>query len=140
MVARIKEQVRLVNEVSLVKFTETNRTMNIEELRKLALSLPAVTEDVKWGNDLCFLIGGKMFCVAALSGAFTVSFKVTDEQFIQLTDLDGIIPAPYMARNKWVQVQDVSQLKTKDWLLYIEQSYNLVKSKLTKKVRQELNI
>jgi predicted DNA-binding protein (MmcQ/YjbR family) len=42
--------------------------MNIEALRKFCLSLPAVTEDVKWGADLCFSVGGKMFCVTSMEG------------------------------------------------------------------------
>ena len=56
-------------------------SMDIEKLRNLCRALPAVTEDVKWGHDLCFSVAGKMFCVAALEGPLTVSFKVRDEEF-----------------------------------------------------------
>ena len=35
--------------------------MNIEQLRKFCLSFPGATEDIKWGNDLCFCVGKKMF-------------------------------------------------------------------------------
>ncbi len=78
--------------------------MDIESLRQYCLSLPAVTEDVKWDNDLCFSVGGKMFCVASLEPPFRCSFKVRDEEFEELANQDGFIPAPYMARNKWVSV------------------------------------
>ena len=37
--------------------------MNIEQLRKFCLSFPGATEDIKWGADLCFCVGAKMFCV-----------------------------------------------------------------------------
>lgn len=114
--------------------------MNIETLRELVVNLPAVTEEVKWDNDLCFLIGGKMFCVASLTPPLKVSFKATEEDFNKLIDSEGIIPAPYMARNKWVQVINVNSISLKEWQFYINQSYNLIKAKLTKKVKMELGI
>jgi hypothetical protein len=82
--------------------------MDIETLRNICTGLPHVTEDVKWGNDLCFLIGGKMFCVAGLDQQpLTVSLKVTDEEFDELSNSPGIVPAPYVARYKWILLQDV---------------------------------
>jgi len=50
------------------------------------------------------------------------------------------MPAPYMARAKWVLVNDASKLSRKEWETYIKQSYELVKAKLTKKLRKDLNI
>ena len=84
--------------------------MNIETLRELCRALPAVTEDVKWGHDLCFSVADKMFCVAALDGPLTVSFKVKDEEFDELSSTPGFSPAPYVARYKWVLVEDVNKL------------------------------
>ena len=115
-------------------------TMNIEDLRKLCSSLPAVTEDIKWGNDLVFSIGGKMFCAASLELPFTCSFKVKDEEFEELSNRNGFIPAPYSAKAKWVLVTDPSKLNKSEWKKYIKQSYELVKGKLTKKLRNELGI
>ena len=65
--------------------------MDIESIRSYCLSLPHATEDVKWGADLCFLIGGKMFAVASLEGASgaRLSFKCTPEDFEQLVERDG---------------------------------------------------
>jgi predicted DNA-binding protein (MmcQ/YjbR family) len=55
--------------------------MNIEEVQSLCKQLPGVTEDIKWGSDLCFSVGGKMFLVTGLNQSpITASFKVTDEQ------------------------------------------------------------
>lgn len=107
--------------------------MNIESLREFCLSLPSVTEDIKWGNDLCFLIAGKMFCVTSLSGPFTVSFKVRDEEFEELSNTPGFIPAPYVARYKWVQLSDPDSISARKMEHYIRQSYELIKSKLPKK-------
>ncbi|HTA82050.1 MAG TPA: MmcQ/YjbR family DNA-binding protein [Bacteroidia bacterium] len=107
--------------------------MYIEDIRAFCKKLPQVTEDVKWGNDLCFCIGGKMFCVAPLKGELTLSFKVQDEEFDELSTRPGFVPALYVARYKWVLLQDVSVLKRKELEGYIKQSYELIRSRLPKK-------
>lgn len=114
--------------------------MNLEEIREYCQTLPHVTEDVKWGNDLCFLLAGKMFCVACLVPPFSVSLKVTDEEFNTLIETKEIIPAPYMARNKWIQVHDENRFSNAEWKHYIRQSYEIKKAKLTKKVLKELKL
>jgi len=108
--------------------------MDIETIREICKGLPSVTEDIKWGADLCFLIGEKMFCVAGLDAPLRVSFKVTDEEFGDMSARPGIIPAPYVARYKWILIEDMSVFNRKQWDEYITQSYNLVKAKLSKKV------
>src|SRR5687767_2630657 len=114
--------------------------MDLEQLRSFCLSLPAVTEDVKWDHDLCFSVGGKMFCVASLDPPFTCAFKVRDELFEELSVRDGFMPAPYMARAKWVKVNKPASLGKKEWQLYVKDSYEMIKAKLTRKARVELGI
>ena len=114
--------------------------MDIEKLQKFCISLPSVTEDIKWEHDLVFSIGGKMFCVASLNPPFTYSFKVNDEEFEELILKEGFLPAPYMARAKWVLVEDVTKLNKKEWEAALKKSYQLVAAKLTKKLRIELGI
>ena len=114
--------------------------MDIDLLRAICLSLPAVTEDIKWGNDLVFSVGNKMFCVASLDPPFTCAFKVKDDEFEELSSRDGFIPAPYMARARWVLVNKPGKLGKKEWSDFIKGSYELVKAKLTKKIKQELGI
>ncbi len=82
--------------------------MAIEKLREICRDIPFVTEDIKWGDDLCFLIGGKMFCVPPLTPPLRVSLKVTDEEFGELSNLNGIVPAPYVARYKWIFIEDIA--------------------------------
>jgi predicted DNA-binding protein (MmcQ/YjbR family) len=113
--------------------------MNIESLRQFCNSLPNVTEDIKWGNDLCFSVGGKMFCVASLTAPLTASFKVKDEEFDELSTSPGMEPAPYVAKHKWILVTNAGNFSTKEWELYIRQSYNLVKAKLPKKVLAQMD-
>jgi predicted DNA-binding protein (MmcQ/YjbR family) len=107
--------------------------MNIEELREFCLSLPHATEDIKWGHDLCFCIGGKMFCITGLEPPLQVSLKVKDEEFDDLSSSEAIMPAPYVARYKWVLVKEAGRFSRKEWEHYIRQSYELVKGKLAGK-------
>jgi predicted DNA-binding protein (MmcQ/YjbR family) len=111
--------------------------MNIETLRTLCTSLPACTEDIKWGNDLCFSVGKKMFCVTGLNGPFSASLKVKDEEFEELCSRPGISIAPYVGRYKWILVQDAAAFKKKEWEHYIRQSYELIKAQLPKKVLKD---
>lgn len=109
-------------------------------IRDIASKLPHVTEDIKWGNDLCFCIAEKMFCVTGLEGGpVKVSLKVTDEEFDELIERNGFMPAPYMARNKWVLIDSSSKISKKELSQFIQQSYQLVKSKLPKKVQAKLS-
>jgi len=112
--------------------------MTLEDIRNIALKLPKATEDIKWGNDLCFCIGEKIFTVTGLQPPVTVSFKVKDEEFDELCSCSGIIPAPYVAKHKWVLVEDISKVSKKELEHYINQSYELVKAKLPKKKLKEL--
>ncbi len=114
--------------------------MDVEACRNVCKKLPAVTEDIKWGHDLCFSVGGKMFFVINLEPPHTFSFKVSDEDFEEMSTRDGFIPAPYMARHKWVYAEQPSKVKVKDGEKYIKDSYELVKAKLTKKLRDSLGI
>ena len=115
--------------------------MNIEELRQLCLSLPSVTEDVKWEDDLCFCIGEKMFAVTGLvkkGGEGKASFKVLAEEYESLIGKEGIVPAPYLARYKWV-LANYESLSKEEWTYFIRQSYQLVKAKLPARVRKNLD-
>ena len=113
--------------------------MTLEDLRTICLSLPSATEDIKWGNDLVFSVAGKMFCVTGLDQSPTsASFKVKDEDFDEICSRSGFIPAPYLARYKWVAIDDISRLPLNEWEKYIWQSYELIKEKLPVRVKKQL--
>lgn len=114
--------------------------MDIDRLRKFCLSLPHVTEDIKWEHNLCFLIGGKMFAVGGIDNdPFTVSFKVKEEEFEEMIQRECIIPAPYLARAKWVFIEEPDTLSKEEWEGYLRQSYELIKRKLPKRVLKTLD-
>jgi predicted DNA-binding protein (MmcQ/YjbR family) len=109
--------------------------MSITTLRKYCASLPGATYDVKWGADHCYSVGKKMF---AVFGPKNFSFKVDDHRFLELTDLKGIIPAPYMAKHKWVLIEDLKALPEAEVKALLARSRELVAAKLPKKVREAL--
>jgi predicted DNA-binding protein (MmcQ/YjbR family) len=107
--------------------------MDIEIIRNICNALPSVKEDIKWGNDLCFMIKKKLFCVIPLEFPLKISLKVADEEFEEISCRDGIIPAPYVARSKWILVENINLFDAGKWEHYITQSYNLVMGNLSGK-------
>lgn len=114
--------------------------MDIETVRKFCLSLPHVTEDVQWESDLLFRIGNKMFAVAALDpiSDHRMSFKCTLEAFAELTEREGIVPAPYVARYHWVALERFDVLPERELKELLRNAYQLILEKLPKKTRAGL--
>ena len=113
--------------------------MDIEAIRRCCLQFPHATENVQWGYDLCFKIDGKLFAVAPLEPAPTrLSFKCSAEDFAQLCERPGIIPAPYMARAQWVSLQQLNAVSDSELRELLAEAYRLVFGRLSKKRQQEL--
>jgi predicted DNA-binding protein (MmcQ/YjbR family) len=94
---------------------------------------------VQWGADLVFKVDGKMFAVAPLEVApVQLSFKCTPENFVELCERQGIIPAPYMARAQWVALETLSAVTESELRDLLAQSYQLVWERLPKKRRETL--
>lgn len=109
--------------------------------RKFCASLPAATHDIKWQVDEVYSVGGKMFAVFNTTPATpSLSFKVDDELFLSYTDREGIIPAPYMARAKWIQLAHPSVLPDAELKALLKRAHALVAAKLTRKLRLELGL
>jgi len=110
--------------------------MPIDWVRKHCLSFPGATENIQWGSDLVFKVSGKMFVVMNLEPSdHILSFKCSDDDFAELTERPGIIPAPYLARAKWVTIQDAAALPTGELKRKLRESYDLVAAKLPKSKR-----
>lgn len=113
--------------------------MNIEQAKTLCRSLPGATEDIKWGTNRVFSVGAKMFAVTGDDAASRgISFKVDDERFLELTDRPGIVPAPYLARARWVLIDDMHAVSDAEAAALLQRSYQLVFGKLTKKLQREI--
>ena len=108
---------------------------DVEWIRKLCLSFPDVTEDMPWGDDLCFKVRGKIFTGMVLSdGRFPrVTLKCAPETFHELLEIEGISPAPYVGRYKWVSLANSNVLSASELESLIRQSYELVIVKAPKR-------
>src|SRR5712692_5795400 len=104
--------------------------MNLDSIRRYCLAFPQATENLQWGDDLCFKVGGKIFAVLALGAVPQgLSLKCTPERFAELVEQEGIIPAPYVGRYKWVLLEGLDVLREPELKELIQQSYKMVSVK-----------
>lgn len=114
--------------------------MDASWIRDLCLSFPSATEHVIWGDDLTFKVAGKMFAHTVLEPApVWLSFKTSPETYFELTERPNIIPAPYLARAKWVALETKDALSSAELSDLLRESYSLVVAKLPKKTRDSLH-
>jgi predicted DNA-binding protein (MmcQ/YjbR family) len=113
--------------------------MNIDQLRELCLSFPGATEQTVWEGDLTFKVANKMFAHSMLEVApIWLSFKASPENFAELTERPGIIPAPYLARAQWIALESREALPIDELKQLLRASYDLVIAKLPRKTRELL--
>ncbi len=98
-----------------------------------------MTEQIQWEDDLLFKVGGKMFAVIPLEPArLWLTLKANPEEFAELTERPGIIPAPYLARAKWVAIETADTLPQAEVVALLRKSYDLVSAKLPRAKRESL--
>ena len=117
--------------------------MTRADFDQFCAGLKAATHVVQWGGASVWKVGGKIFAICAAWGAGDhqkIGFKCSDLSFTLLCEQDGIVPAPYLARAKWVQLADPDALSEGDIRRYIEHAHTLVAAKLTKAKRGELGL
>ncbi|AVQ00067.1 hypothetical protein C7S18_09800 [Ahniella affigens] len=102
--------------------------------------LPGVSHDIKWQDDLVYMVAGKMFAVYCFQGKNhgQISFKVEETRFLELTDQPHVIPAPYMARAHWVSVLPSAAWSPAEFKKVLLHAYQLVRARLPKKTQREL--
>jgi predicted DNA-binding protein (MmcQ/YjbR family) len=112
--------------------------MTRDAIRAWCLKMPGATENLQWGDDLVFKIAGKMFAVMNLEAGNSLAFKCAPEGFAELIEMEGIIPAPYLARAHWVSLQSFDALPAAELKKRLAESWELVAAKLPKKTRVAL--
>lgn len=114
--------------------------LSVAQLEALCAGWPGVTRDIKWGDTLVLSVAGKMFVMTHADGreGGRLAFKVADERFLELTDQPGVIPAPYLARARWVSVTEPSRFSTVELQALLLGAYTTVRAKLSKKLQAEL--
>ena len=101
-------------------------------------TLPGATMDILWEVDQVYKVGGKMFAVMGPSG--TLSFKVNDVAFEMLVETRAARPAPYMARAKWVFLDDLTSFDGTDLEAYLMEAHAIIAARLTRKQRAALGL
>jgi predicted DNA-binding protein (MmcQ/YjbR family) len=99
--------------------------MSVDSIRAYCLSFPQATENMQWGDDLCFKIGGKIFTIMGLDNP-RLCFKCTPEIFAELIEREDIRPAPYVGRYKWVMLDRLDAVRNDELEDLIRQSYEMV--------------
>jgi len=108
------------------------------EIDAFCLSLPAATGEIQWETDRVFKVGGKMFAVLGPSG--TLSFKANDVAFEMLNETGAARPAPYLARAKWVFLDDPASFDGGDLKAYLTEAHAIIAARLTRKQRVALGL
>jgi predicted DNA-binding protein (MmcQ/YjbR family) len=114
--------------------------MDAERLRAFLLKLPHVVETRQWGDNLVYwvgdkAIGGKMFALINLDpGAGlthgVLSYSAGPERFSELVELDGLDPAPYMARIHWVAARHWAVFRPAEWESELRAAHQLTLARL----------
>jgi predicted DNA-binding protein (MmcQ/YjbR family) len=118
--------------------------MDAESLREFLLSLPDVCETMQWGDNLVYWvgdkkIGGKMFALCSLTpDRGVLSFAAGPERFAELVEVEGVFPAPYLARAHWVAVERWNTLAVSELKELLHAARGIVYEKLTKKTKAAL--
>src|SRR3981081_415281 len=102
--------------------------MNVDAIREFCLAFPRATENLQWGDNLCFKIGGKIFVILGLDDP-RLCFKCTPERFAELIEREDIRPAPYVGRFKWVMLDRLDALPNDELEESIRQSDYMVAAK-----------
>lgn len=115
--------------------------MSPEAFHEAALALPGATFDIKWGSERVYSVGGKMFAVAGelADPKPKYAFKASDMAFELLVEQGVAVPAPYLARAKWVKLIRSDVLSDKDLTAYVGEAHRIVAGKLAKAEQAKLS-
>lgn len=117
--------------------------MNRDQFDAFCATLPATTNVIQWGASSVWKVGGKIFSICSRWGAgdhAKISFKCSEMSYSVLCDREGIIPAPYLARAKWVQLDALDAMSNTDIKLYITEAHRIITAKLSRATRRELGL
>ncbi|MGA7398808.1 MAG: MmcQ/YjbR family DNA-binding protein [Candidatus Sulfotelmatobacter sp.] len=110
--------------------------MKIDAIREYCLAFPAATENLQWGDELCFKVGGKIFLMLGLDNP-RLCLKCTPESFGELIEREDIRPAPYVGRYKWAMLDRLDAVRWDELRELIRESYEMVVAKAPGKVKKK---
>ena len=112
--------------------------MDIDKIRAYLLTLPHVVETEQFGGLVFWVgdktIGGKMFAWIKLEHTDNkprvISYLAGPERYNELLEIDGIFPAPYVARIFWVAVERWNVFRAAEWEQELRAAHSLTFNKL----------
>jgi len=112
------------------------------QIDRFCAGLPAATRIVQWDGVAVFKVGGKMFCLIAPAdhSVGRISFKSAPEHYEALSRSPGFRPAPYLARAKWVSVDDPAALTDAEMKAYLLRAHAVIAAALPRRTRRELGL
>ncbi|WP_171013546.1 MmcQ/YjbR family DNA-binding protein [Chitinivorax sp. B] len=115
-------------------------SIDFDQCRQICAALPLSEVDIKWGTAECHCVVGKMYAIFGTEGSVPpkLSIKVDTRRFLELTEVPGITPAPYLARHHWVTLTVDCQLPADEIAALIRESFQLIAAKLPAKTRQAI--
>ena len=119
--------------------------MDNERIREICLALPHVAETLNWGHHLVYWagereMGGKMFAMTDLDGTGrgVLWFHCGAERYHELLEVEGIFPAPHLARAHWVALERWDALRPREIEEELRRAHELIFAKLPAKTRAML--
>lgn len=114
--------------------------MNIEEFRDYCIKKKGVTEHFPFDqNTLVFKVMGKMFALADVETFDFINLKSEPEKAVELREkYQGIKPSYHMSKIHWNSVYVNTDVSDRLVFELVDDSYKLVVSSLTKKLKEEL--
>jgi predicted DNA-binding protein (MmcQ/YjbR family) len=116
--------------------------LDIESLRNYCLQKKGVTEEFPFGDTtLVFKVMGKMFALAPIEDFESINLKVDPAEGVERRDAyAAVIPGYHMNKKHWVTVLMDGSIPDKLLRQWIDESYRLVASKLTKSEKSALDL
>ncbi len=116
--------------------------MDVLDYRNFCIALPGTTEEFPFDeNTLVFKVMGKMFTACDVDDFESINVKCNPEKAVELRELySAVNPGYHMNKKHWntiVMDGTISDDIIEQWIL---DSYTLVVSGLTKKLKSELEI
>jgi predicted DNA-binding protein (MmcQ/YjbR family) len=114
--------------------------MNLEAFRAQCLKKKGVTEEFPFGETvLVYKVMGKMFALTSLESFESINIKADPEKAVELRErYDAVQPGYHMSKKHWNTVLIDGSIPDKLILQWLEESYQLVVSGLTKKQKSAL--
>ena len=121
--------------------------MDNERIREICMALPHVRETLNWGHHLVYWVGdrdagGKMFAMTDLDGTGrgVLWFHCGPERFHELLEIDGIVPAPHLARAHWVALERWNALRPREIEDELRRAHALIYARLPARTKGLLEI